>query len=447
MANSIKETKVLFEGFRRFAIKEAETSGGEVIKIYDFDGTLFKPTDAFEEVAGPANFYLPYFNEAVLARVNAKAVANSKPMPIFASIKKESEGGFDNIYISSLVGSGGFNKPKSYFVDLLVNGDEKFKAILTKIFGMKGATLAKVSGDAEAELEVDDETGEAFYTKGPVDRKAAEKIVEKYLIFDKGEAPEPDNERRENIKKAAIKAVLAKNGVSQFPEDHIYVSSNVAESTSGTTGEIVAGSSGKYKAAKEIAAKHPNAAGFEVYDNSSINLVSIKDGIVAQRKPAGENQKQERSSPAVDEELGIKSFKVVDGEPVVSTGETRSKSAVAAGKETKDVLTRYFSLRSQIFSKILQKRKLKMGGNKQKFLEILKKSIPADIQGVALATINDVIENPSSDQRGYVKGLMGIFSGDQLEAPPVSREESEKKKPVDPAKAPEALLKIDNVFL
>ena len=50
MSNSMKQSKLLLEGWRKFYLKEAEETkaeGGEVVRIFDFDGTLRFPPEQF----------------------------------------------------------------------------------------------------------------------------------------------------------------------------------------------------------------------------------------------------------------------------------------------------------------------------------------------------------------------------------------------------------------
>ena len=67
MANSIRETKILLEGFRRFAIKEAEEGGGSnIVNIFDFDGTIFTLSDPDKARAMKNPWWLAHLPEEVL---------------------------------------------------------------------------------------------------------------------------------------------------------------------------------------------------------------------------------------------------------------------------------------------------------------------------------------------------------------------------------------------
>lgn len=388
MANSIKQTKVLFEGFRRFVIKEAEAEktpeSGEIVRIFDFDNTLFSFKEAVEEAVGSTNFYLPYLKDEVFIRVTKKIAANSVPIASLLGILKQDEkNNFKNTYIVSLVGSGGYNKPKQYFIDLLLKKDKALTAFLNRILRVDESNLQQISDN--------------------IDESKADEYVTKYLNF--AEDEEPSNEKREALKTQIIASILKDKGkVSNFPSDHIKVRTKIAESTTGATAGIIKGTASKMPAAEQIAAEHPNASGFEVYDNSTTNLAKLKDGIVKQRMPAKEGEKQATSNPAIDRELNIKSFKVDEtGAATESSGELRGSSR----QGTKDPIKEYLEARQAVF-KLLANRSVAFRNkeNNAKFVAAMQSVITdPTILGSFKATLKDLREFASSDQKASVGSL------------------------------------------
>ena len=69
MSNSIKQSKLLLEGWRKFLVKEAEQptveGGGNVVRVFDFDGTLVTPKTQtkYSHLLGNL-FYVPFLNSA-----------------------------------------------------------------------------------------------------------------------------------------------------------------------------------------------------------------------------------------------------------------------------------------------------------------------------------------------------------------------------------------------
>ena len=85
---SRQDTKLLFEGWRRY-LAEAEGAGGETVKIFDFDNTLVSMSEAFKEIGGAVNQFLPYLNEAAYKRAAAKLLRDAQKLTYEHVIKAD----------------------------------------------------------------------------------------------------------------------------------------------------------------------------------------------------------------------------------------------------------------------------------------------------------------------------------------------------------------------
>lgn len=115
--SSRKDTKVLIEGWRRY-LTEAEN---KVIRIIDFDGTIFKPPADFAMIKNP--FFMGALNdegfEKVYLHVIEGMLEKNAINPEYANLNKKTD------YVVSAVKSFGGGKPVDYWHTLLQKNDEK----------------------------------------------------------------------------------------------------------------------------------------------------------------------------------------------------------------------------------------------------------------------------------------------------------------------------------
>jgi hypothetical protein len=316
---SRQDTKLLFEGWRRY-LAEAEGTGGETVKIFDFDNTLVSMSEAFKEIGGAVNQFLPYLNEAAYKRAAAKLLRDAQKMPAFDTFTQAYAQNPNATYIYSMVKSEGFNKKEPTFMRYLMGGtdlngvekppDPAFHAFLKLIFGIKATTLAKFGAvevddsddvdydesyqDQDMDYEYMEEAGkgkkvsqeQALDMAAKGDEKAAKALLKKYFTYEEMRGGlERGNQSKVAIKKELIEQMLKKFGLGDFPADKIIVTDNLA--VSKEEGGFEAGTSGKRKGTIDIAKAHANAAGFEIYDNNGPALGQMKAGIIRAAKGGG----------------------------------------------------------------------------------------------------------------------------------------------------------------
>lgn len=473
MANSIKETKVLFEGFRRFAIKEVEAEkpagSGEIVRIFDFDGTVVQLADAFKEIAGPAKHFLQYLRPYAFKIACAKLLQQTKGLPALNTLRDSIAESPDSTYIYSMVTSGGLPKDEETFLRYLMGGvdakgeqkpqDQNFVKFMNLLFATEKEKQLMATFDEEAELgkeaesdeEVDyDETADfydldeakkspeqALQDAGNQNLNAAKALLKKYFTF-KGDR---DNQQKMAIQKGLIKAVLKENKIKINP-NKIIVRDNlgnqyVDEKTSAVRTQK--GTSGKVGGAEQISKLHPNAAGFEVYDNKGGTIAEIEKGIRSGKseeeivkkmsqedrtaydklKSDLENPKITKSSKKAVEDaikklsnsaLNIKTFKVDEatGEPFPFYGAIRGHESETGKANPAKVLA---SLVQKVFNAVEGKGVFD-GERKQAFIEYMK-SFP----NIA-SLINYRVEAELSPQ-AKEKGALTTKFGKKAEIPNV----------------------------
>lgn len=336
MANSIKQTKVLFEGFRRFAIREAEAEkpaeGGEIVRIFDFDGTLFEPQDEF--------FKNPLWR-ALLKSADYKklmAIGKQSTNPEVLSKLKETESDGKKIksYVVSLVGSTGFPISAYKLIDLALKNDQGLNQFIQRID--KESEFEKAKNTVEAtgsqdplraffkkytrlkDIILDKSTEEIqalrkkinFYDEYKIAKNKEEQsaIKQKYGVkqyqpsFDLENAKKTlqefeeatsnkesvdslDNERLVAIQKQLIEEFLKKHSANVVRVD---VKSSLAERTSEEQGyELIKGTSGKRPLVQKIASENKDAY-FEIYDNLQQSLNDMMVGVTNVIAPTEEKK-------------------------------------------------------------------------------------------------------------------------------------------------------------
>jgi hypothetical protein len=334
MANSIRETKILLEGFRRFAIKEAEkpAEGVEIVRVFDFDGTLFEPQDEL--------FKNPLWRSLLKSADYKKIMAIGKQSAneeVLTKLKETNFGGKPvKSYVVSLVGSTGFPITGHKLADLALKNDVGLTSFVDKIdktAEFKKAKEQAVSQKSEDPLRsffkkytrlkdiiLDKSVTEiealkkkiSFYEEYPVDGTKQEQaaVKQKYGVkqyqpsFDlknakavvqefeestsnKESVDSLDNERLVAIQKQLIEEFLKAKSASVVRVD---VKSSLAERTSEEQGyELVKGTSGKRPLVQKIASENKGAS-FEIYDNLPQSLNDMVVGVTNVIAPSEEEK-------------------------------------------------------------------------------------------------------------------------------------------------------------
>jgi len=210
------------------------------------------------------------------------------------------------------------------------------------------------------------------------------RVAAKYFIFDKESF---DVDEQIKIKKEVVATVLKKNGFKQFPLDHIFVSSPLAE-RDYETGATIRGTSGKSTPAEQIASSNPGASGYIVYDNLSRGLGEIEKGLarfvkssnpelkakldrMAQlSKTSAEYKKLDGEVKAQVARLNIQTMKVGEtGEAAEVHGSAASKSAT----DTKSGLRGWREARNIVYQSLLKGTGALLKGTHGQFKQIIGK--------------------------------------------------------------------------
>ena len=272
MSNSLKESKVLLEGWRKFLVKEAEEAkpeGGNVVRIFDFDGTLRLAPKDFPLLDNP--FYMTNITPYAKSLITKNEIIQQG-----MKINKELKGLLrPTDYIISSVGSSGLPKGKKYFFQLLIKGDTLLEEFFKKYLQIDPSTI-----------------------KEPKD-------LEKYFLLAPTEQQEEmpvTMERSEEIQKKQIKDFLKKQYGVTLPEDHILVGTNVAKTDS--EGKPIKGTSGKVIPAEEVykSIEDKNSK-FELYDNSSVSLAQVRKGLLSAK--LGEEETPDAEEVQTDEKMSV----------------------------------------------------------------------------------------------------------------------------------------------
>lgn len=218
--SSRKETKVLFEGWRRF-INEAEEAN-QVVRIFDFDGTIFTPPDKFKLIKNA--FYMGALKKDGINKlftVVGSALGESSRNPEYSSLNPSTD------YIVSAVKSFGdkeFNA--QYWHDLLINRNNILLDFLKNYLDV--SEVGTLNDPASQE-------------------KSQEKVLKavgKYF-------GKPDLDSVKTAKKSFIKKI-----VPEIPDDHIFVVSNTEEDS-------------KSWLIKKLVDQHPEGTHFAIFDKTS----------------------------------------------------------------------------------------------------------------------------------------------------------------------------------
>jgi hypothetical protein len=272
MSNSLKESKVLLEGWRKFLVKEAEEpkpEGGNVVRIFDFDGTLRLAPKEFPLLDNP--FFMtnitPYAKSLI-----------TKNETIQQSLRKNEE--LKDLirptdYVISSVASSGLPKGKQYFYELVKKGDAPVKDFFEKYLQVD---ISKIKEPKDLEK---------FFLLAPTEQQEEMPVT---------------MERSEEIQKKQIKDFLKKQYGITLPEDHILVGTNVAKTDS--QGKVIKGTSGKVVPAEEVykSIKDKNSK-FELYDNSSVSLAQVRKGLLSAK--LGEEEAPDAEEVKTDEKMSV----------------------------------------------------------------------------------------------------------------------------------------------
>jgi len=330
MSNSIKQSKLLLEGWRKFLVKEAEQpiaeSGGNVVRVFDFDGTLVTPKTQtkYSHLLGNL-FYVPFLNSAKYDEVmnDLKEVAKNS-----ANHNTEIENLMNpsRDYIVTAMSSIGVDKPiTKYLLFQLAKNDPLFLDFARRVAGINvetsyatPASNAEDGPDIEPDILSEDaitqeeiqslrqvisSDPEITSAKDAYRINTTPQVVRKIITklgkgFDVGKKVSMKD--LEDVKREIVSAAYPK-----MSNDHIKVSLNIAmlpedPEQSG----IVKGSSGKFKAAKEIADAHPSAK-FEVYDNNVTSLSQVRMGLQGKTKDQAEMEATKESDEKFDEKTPL----------------------------------------------------------------------------------------------------------------------------------------------
>lgn len=328
MSNSLKQSKVLLEGWRKFYLKEAEepTAGGNVVRIFDFDGTLVSPrtTTKYSQLLNNL-FYVPFLNSAKYDEVmNELKQVVKEPSNHNTEIEKLMNPSKD--YIVTAMSSIGIDKPiTKYLLYQLSKNDPLFMDFAKRVAGVEieSAYVQPVpSGGDEDEYTPEDD----IETPSEMAISQEEINALRSVIASDPEIATVKDAYRINTTPQVVRRIITKLGkgfdvgkrvsmkdleevkkeivAAAYPnisKDRIKVSLNIAmlpedPEQSG----IVKGSSGKFKPAKEIAAANPGAK-FEVYDNNVTSMSQVRMGLQGKTKEQAELEVEKESDEKFDD--------------------------------------------------------------------------------------------------------------------------------------------------
>jgi hypothetical protein len=335
MSKSLKETKLLLEGWRKFYLKEAEEpateGGGKVVRIFDFDGTLVTPRVPTKYSYLLSNlFYVPFLNSDKYDEVvNDLKEAVKKPENHNKEIEKLMNPSTD--YIITAMSSIGLDKRiTSYLLYQLSKQEGLFLGFARRVAGIQIESAYKKPEMLAPDADQEDMPEEEPEQLSP-DAITQQEIQElRKVIESDPEIKDVKDSYRINTDSRIVRKIITKLGKGfdigkrvsmkdltnlkkeivsaaypNLPADQIKVSLNIAmlpedPELSG----IVKGSSGKFKPAKEVAIENPEAK-FEVYDNKVNSMSQVRMGLYGKTKDQAEQEEAAESSENIDENTPI----------------------------------------------------------------------------------------------------------------------------------------------
>lgn len=332
MSNSLKQSKVLLEGWRKFYLKEAEeptAKSGNVARIFDFDGTLYLNSQTPISKLASNPFWALFVNaekRQELLDLCVEEVKKHTNEELFSKFNSSSD------IIISLINSSGFDKsPLYYILSMVVKDDAEFinfsKTFMNLNFGTLPASAAVPASRRPVDYDYEDfpeeedveptqsvsgktitgEEKQALLTKwveAGLNKSAIKMITpeQKKILFSDPLVKQLINKLKEvysfSIKKVSfeniktLKKQIISKGLDISP-DKIKIADNIAKSKTGTTSGMLKGTAGKFTYAKEFAEKNKNKQ-IEVYDNGITSMSQIKYGI----ENAGNNIEEDRAFSA-----------------------------------------------------------------------------------------------------------------------------------------------------